>query len=188
MNVPVIETERLILRPPVQADLETVYLMVSDPEIRRFFPEGPDIKREIVMASLPRRMGFWKDNGFGQFGVFEKAGNKMAGYCGLKFLDDTAEVEVYYGFFRDSWGKGYATESATAVLRFGFQETPLERIVAVTHTENYASQKVLKKIGLKHEKQAFSYDMEVNYFSIERENYSLSDAPYTLSFKEINDE
>jgi RimJ/RimL family protein N-acetyltransferase len=188
MNLPVIETERLLLRPHVQSDLETVYLMVSDPEIRRFFPEGPDIKRENVLASLPRRIGFWKDNGFGQFGVFEKAGGKMAGYCGLKFLDDTAEVEIYYGFFRHSWGKGYATESATAALRFGFEETPLERIVAVTHTENYASQKVLKKIGLKHEKQSFSYDMEVNYFSIERENYSPSDAPYTLSFKETDDE
>jgi RimJ/RimL family protein N-acetyltransferase len=188
MNLPIIETERLILRPYVQADLETVYLMVSDPEIRRFFPDGPEIKREKVLASLPKRLGFWKDNGFGQFGVFERPGGKMAGYCGLKFLDDTAEVEVYYGFFRNCWEKGYATESATAALRFGFQETPLERIVAVTHTENYASQKVLKKIGLKHEKQSFSYGIEVNYFAINRGDYSLSDAPYTLSFKETDDE
>lgn len=186
MNLPIIETERLILRPHVQADLETVYLMVSDPEIRRFFPDGPEIKRETVLASLPKRRGFWKENGFGQFGVFEKSG-KMAGYCGLKFLDDTPEVEIYYGFFRDSWGKGYATESATAGLRFGFQETPLERIVGVTHTENYASQKVLKKIGLKHEKQAFSYGMEVNYFAIEKENYSPSDAPYNLILREYDD-
>ena len=188
MNVPVLETERLILRPYARADLEAVYLMVSDPEIRRFFPQGPDIKREDVLASLPKRLGFWRANGFGQFGVFEKPGDKMAGYCGLKFLDDTAEVEVYYGFFRDYWGKGYATESAAAVLRFGFQETPLERIVGVTHTENFASQKVLEKIGLKHEKQVFSYGMELNYFSIEKENYTLSDAPYTLSFKKTDDE
>lgn len=170
-----------------QDDLEIVYLMVSDPEIRRFFPEGPEIKREDVLASLPKRMGFWKENGFGQFGVFEKTDGKMAGYCGLKYLDQTDEVEIYYGFFRDCWGQGYATESETAVLRFGFEETPLERIVGVTHTENFASQKVLKKIGLKHEKQAFSYGMEVNYFSLERENYSPSDATYTLSFKEYDD-
>lgn len=188
MRFPIIETERLILRTYAQQDLETVYLMVSDPEIRRFFPEGPDIKREDVLASLPRRLGFWRDNGFGQFGVFEKAGGKMAGYCGLKYLDNTPEVEIYYGFFRESWGKGYATESATAVLRFGFQETPLERIVGVTHTENYASQKVLEKIGLKREKLSFSYGMEVIYFSLEKENYKPYDAAYKLSFREIDDE
>jgi ribosomal-protein-alanine N-acetyltransferase len=188
MHLPVIETERLILRPHVQADLETVYLMVSDPEIRRFFPGGPDIKREDVLASLPKRRHFWKEHRFGQFGVFEKSGVKLAGYCGLKFLDDTAEVEIYYGFFRDSWGKGYATESATAVLRFGFQDTPLKKIVAVAHTENFASQKVLKKIGLKREKQIFSYDMEVIYFSLEKANYTPTEAPYALSFKETDDE
>jgi ribosomal-protein-alanine N-acetyltransferase len=188
MNLPIVETDRLILRTYVQAELETVYLMVSDQAIRRFFPDGPDIKREDVMASLPKRTRFWKDNGFGQFGVFEKAGGKMAGYCGLKYLDNTTEVEVYYGFFRDSWGKGYATESAAAALRFGFQETPLNRIVGVTHTENFASQKVLKKIGLKYEKQAFSYGMDVNYFSIGQGDYSPSDAPYILSFKETDDE
>lgn len=187
MQFPIIETERLILRTYVQADLETVYRMVSDPEIRRFFPEGPDIKRDDILASLPRRMDFWKQNGFGQFGVFEKAGGKMAGYCGLKYLDQTEEVEIYYGFFRESWGKGYATESATAVLKFGFQETPLERIVGVTHTENHASQKVLEKIGLRREKQIFGYGMDLIYFSLDREKYTASVALYSLSFKEEDD-
>ena len=187
MHFPVIETERLLMRTYAEADLATLYLMVSDPEIRRFFPEGPDIKREDVLKSLPKRTAFWRENGFGQFGVFEKGTGKMAGYCGLKYLDRTEEVEIYYGFFRDAWGKGYATESATAVLRFGFRETALERIVGVTHTENYASQKVLEKIGLKREKTAFFYNMDVFYFSLERENYAQSGAVYFLVFKESDD-
>jgi ribosomal-protein-alanine N-acetyltransferase len=183
MRLPIIETEHLLLRTYVQDDMETIFQMITDPDVRRFFPDRRH-KREDIMASLPARMEFWKENGFGQFGICEKGSGNLVGYCGLKPLDETDEIEIYYGFFREAWGKGYATESATAVLRFGFEEALLERIVGCTHTENFASQKVLEKIGLIREGEAFHYDMDLFYFALMKEDYRAPTSEYSLSWRE----
>lgn len=140
----------------------------------------------MFWASLPARMEFWMRNGFGQFGVCEKDTGSLIGYCGLKPLDETDEIEIYYGFFRNAWGKGYATEAAAAVLRFGFGETPLERIVGCTHTENFASQKVLQKIGLIREGEANHYGMDLFYFGLNKENYRVPEAIYSSTWRETD--
>jgi ribosomal-protein-alanine N-acetyltransferase len=171
--LPRIETERLLLRTYQTEDLETLYLLASDPHITRFFPDGFKLSREDILSSLPRRTEKWEKNGFGQFGVFEKESGKLIGYCGLQYLDNTTEVEIYYGFFSDYWGKGIATEAAAAVLDFGFEQVKLGRIVGVTHPENTASQKVLQKIGLKKEKMAHFYGMDVVYFAMPAEDRQL---------------
>jgi RimJ/RimL family protein N-acetyltransferase len=108
----------------------------------------------------------------------------LVGYCGLKPLDETKEIEIYYGFFRDVWGKGYATESAAAVLRFGFEETTLTRIVGCTHPENCASQKVLEKIGLVRDGEAHHYGMDLYYFALEKRSYRPPTSEYSLTWKE----
>jgi len=171
MLLPKIETERLLLRTYKADDLETVYRLASDPHITRFFPDGSNISREDVLSSLPRRVERWEKQGFGQFGVFEKQTEKLIGYCGLQYLDNTPEVEIYYGLFHEYWGKGIATEAARAVLDFGFEQVKLARIVGVTHPKNIASQKILQKIGLKREKTARFYDMDVVYFAVSAEEY-----------------
>lgn len=185
-KLPVIETERLMLRMYRQEDLEAVYEIASDPQVRRYFPEGRKIERDDVLGSLPRRIDNWRRDGFGQLGVFEKSSNKLIGYCGLKNLENTDEIEIYYGYGRESWGRGYATEAAAAVLRFGFEETGLERIVAVTHTENTASQKVIEKIGLKWERYALFYGLDVNYSALMTSEYA-GGPDYDLKWQEVDE-
>src|SRR5215213_9862955 len=166
MLLPKIETERLLLRMYRRDELEDVYRLITDREVRRFLPKFPAEKTD-VLASLPRRIERWRENGFAQLGVFEKASGKLTGYSGLQYLDNTPEVEIYYGFFKDFWGKGYATEAAKALLRYGFEESKLERIVGATHLENFASQGVLQNIGLKREKEIrHLYGTDSIYFSL----------------------
>lgn len=183
---PEIETERLCLRPYRQEDLEAFYEIAGDPRVRRYFPEGSKIERGDILGSLPKRIDYWRQNGFGQFGVFEKSGGKLVGYCGLKNLEETEEIEIYYGYARDSWGRGYATEAAAAVLRFGFEEAGLERIVAVTHIENTASQKVIGKIGLKWERCAVFYGLDVNYSALMKAEY-IGGPEYVLKWQEADE-
>jgi len=118
--------------------------------------------------------------------VFDKESEKLIGYCGLQLLDDTEEIEIYYGFHKDFWGKGLATEAAKVVLRFGFEEVKLPRIVAVTHSDNTDSQKVLLRLGMKQGKNDRFYDMETVYFSILWEDYQNDEAAfYKLDLTEI---
>ena len=189
MFVPKIETGRLLMRMYKPEELEIVYKMLSDKNVTRFYPPGFTIERADVLSSMPRRLGRWRDHGFGQLGVFEKESGKLTGYCGLQYFDSTPEVELFYGFFKEFWGKGYATEAATAMLRFGFEQTNLDKIAAGTHPDNFVSQKVLTKIGMeKFVGLKRFYNIDSVYFSILRGNYKPDEtAKYAVSFTEIND-
>lgn len=81
------------------------------------------------------------------------------------------EIEVGYRLMKSAWGRGLATEGARAMLRYGFGERGLDRIVAVTHPDNAASQRVLRKLGLEYRGIGHYYDRDVSYFVIEREKY-----------------
>lgn len=178
MLLPRIETERLLLRTYTTDDLESVYLLISDKDLTRFFPADFSIERETVLTSLPRRMEKWRTQNFGQFGAFDKPSGKLVGYCGLQYLDDTPEVEIYYGFLKGFWGKGLATEAAKAVLRFGFEKVGLKKIVGVTHPGNYDSQKILLKLGMKREEDAVFYGLDAAYFTMPREDFQSDDASF----------
>src|SRR5712692_1765909 len=89
----------------------------------------------------------------------------------LQLLDGTSEVEVGYRLAKRFWGMGLASEAAQASLRFGFQELALDRIVAVVHPENVASQRVLEKIGLKYVKDARFYNKDLKHYAITRDEY-----------------
>lgn len=172
MNLPSIETARLFLRVYAPGDLDARHAIRNDPDIYQYFPPyyTPPTKekaREGIALSIQR----WQENGFGEFAVIEKISGELIGYCGLMHLDNTEEIEIYYGFPKKYWGKGYATEAARAVLKFAFDEVNLTQVVAVTNPKNIASQKVLEKIGLKFQGEINCYQMECSYFRISREEF-----------------
>lgn len=188
MLLPQIETERLFLRTYKQSDLETVYLLCSDPHVTHFFPDYYSVKKEDVLESLPRRREKWRANGFGQFGVFEKNTGKLIGYCGLQYLDKTSEVEIYYGYFKQYWKQGFASEAAKAVLRFGFEQIKLEKIVAVTNPENIMSQKVLLRLGMLRGDDRKFYEVDAAYFYLNHSDFNNSDMFYNLIFEQVETE
>jgi ribosomal-protein-alanine N-acetyltransferase len=188
MLLPRIETGRLILRTYKTEDLETVYKLCTDADVTRFFHQDYSVKREDVLTSLPRRRLRWKTQGIGQFGAFEKNGGRLIGYCGLQFLDNSEEVEIYYGFFKEFWGKGFATEVARSVLRFAFETVNLNRVAAVTHLENYASQKILLRLGFERGLGEYEfYGVRAAYFSAAREKFNNEGFIYSLSFEELEE-
>jgi len=186
MLLPIIETERLFLRMYRADDLESVYRLITDENVTRFFPDYYSVNEADMLASLPRRTERWRKYGFGQLGVFDKSSGNLIGYCGLQPLDETGEIEIYYGFYKDFWGKGLATEGANAVLRFGFEHAELPGIAGVTHLENADSQKVLRRLGMKQGKDGHFYNLDAAYFSISREDYRRYDHTfYKLDFCEV---
>ncbi|MEP6900148.1 MAG: GNAT family N-acetyltransferase [Actinomycetota bacterium] len=182
--VPQIETERLLLRTYKSDEMERVYELSSDRDVTRHFPPYFKLDKEDVLASLPRRLYRWKTQGFGQLGVFDKYSENLIGYSGFQYLDNTEIVEIYYGFFKMHWGKGFATEAARALLRFGFEQVKLSRIAAVTHPENIQSQKVLQKIGFKNGKLTEFYNVKAVYFELKVEEFEPFEEFYNLSFTE----
>ncbi len=178
-----IETQRLRLRQYSLDDLDKLAIILSNPEVMRYSPRGAIPKEHVQQATkeiLEFFMNHWKQHGFGVWAVLEKKSNQLIGHCGLNFLPDSPEVEILYRFAQAYWNQGIATEATKASLRYRFEEVKLARIVAITLPEHTASRRVMEKAGLKYEKDAHFYSLDVVYYALARINYQLDDAPYIL--------
>ena len=105
--------------------------------------------------------------GYGLLHASRNDDGSFVGGCGLYPLleSDTADIEVAYRLPHGCWGHGYATEMASVVLEHGFAALELARIVGVTHPENLASQRVLRKIGMRAEGVAIHFGRWMCVFS-----------------------
>ena len=142
----------------------------------RYIGDGKLQSRAQTEVRLNAILDHWEQHGFGLWVTIEKASGDFAGFCGLKYLDSTSEIEVGYRLAKRFWGMGFATEAAQASLRFGFEVHGLDRIVAVVQPENVASCRVAEKIGLRYVTDARFYDTDVKYYAISREQYGPNDS------------
>ncbi len=178
-----IETQRLRLRQYSLDDLDELAIILSDPEVMRYSPRGViplDQVRQATKEILEFFINHWKQHGFGVWAVFEKKSNQLIGHCGLNFLPNSLEVEVLYRFAQAYWNQGIATEATKASLRYGFEEVKLAQIVAISLPEHTASRRVMEKSGLKYEKDAYFYNLDMVYYALARIDYQLNDALYIL--------
>jgi RimJ/RimL family protein N-acetyltransferase len=172
-GMPILETERLLLRTWVLEDAEEAFGFYADPEVMRFLGDGkPFADVEVVRERIALRTAHQEQHGYSLWAAVEKETGRLVGACGLYRLEGGPEVEVGYHLARAVWGKGYATEGASACLQYGFQRVGLERIVGVVDPNNHASRRVLEKIGLRFEKMARHYNRDVRYFAATRLDHS----------------
>lgn len=169
-SAPELETERLRLSGFTPDDIDDLLQIYGDPLVMRYISRGVRTREETA-AALADQIQHWRRHGVGMWAVREKTGRGLIGRCGLHMLDRTEEVEVGYTLTRSAWGKGYATEAARQSLRFGFEDVGLERIVAVAQPANTASRRVMEKIGMHFEKDAYFYDSIVVYYAITRDEF-----------------
>jgi RimJ/RimL family protein N-acetyltransferase len=150
----VIETERLLLRPLGTDDLDAFAELYADPEVTRFIGRGTTLAREEVARLLERRICDFERQGYGVLAVVEKQSDRLIGRCGLIHwqIDGRDELELGYIFSRSAWGKGYATEAASALRDLALEELTQRRLVALVRYGNDASARVAEKLGMTHER------------------------------------
>lgn len=168
---PIIETKRLILREFCTDDLETAYLLFNDAIVQKYL--SPENKRtysqlEQTLKSLSER---WKERSFGIWCVCSKSDNKMIGYCGFQYFENTSNIEIVFAYLESVWGKGFATEVADSCLQFGFENLNFSRVFAATHIENLASKSVLSKIGMKFVENRNLHKIDASVYQIEKNDF-----------------
>ena len=147
--LPPLVTERLELRRFTAADLEPLLAVFGDAEVMRYVgAERRPLRRSQVSALMSRAGADWSGHDFGLLAITERGTGRLVGEAGLQYLEEGPDVEIGYTLARAAWGRGYATEAARAILRWGFAGLRLHRIVAVTDPANVASLRVLEKLGM----------------------------------------
>ncbi|MGH7591771.1 MAG: GNAT family N-acetyltransferase [Gemmatimonadales bacterium] len=148
---PILRTSRLTLRPFVLADAERVSELAGDREVAATTLRIPH-PYEAWMAEewiAYHRMA-WDDGTLANFAVTTTE-DGLIGSIGLSLHRDHARGEMGYWIGKPYWGRGFVTEAAAEILRFGFGELGLHRIHAHHMTGNPASGTVLRKLGMRHE-------------------------------------
>jgi RimJ/RimL family protein N-acetyltransferase len=139
-GIPSLATSRLILRPLAAADLDAFAAM-------RHLGTGQTRSREETWDMMARMLGQWPLRGYGMFAVEEAATGRFAGRAGLLHPLAWPGPELAYGFDAPFWGKGYATESAQALLGWAWGELRLARLISFVRPQNAGSLAVLRKLG-----------------------------------------
>ena len=142
------ETARLVIRTFEEADSGPWLALVNDPQVCRFLPPSEDATLETFHGALKRRRTMEQERGYAMWAVALKANGALIGQCGLyPSGDDGSEVELAYHFVTSSWGHGYGTEAAIAVLTYGLKQCALDQVIALVMPENVGSCRVAEERG-----------------------------------------
>jgi ribosomal-protein-alanine N-acetyltransferase len=151
----ILETERLILRHLEPNDIDDLFALYSDAEVRRYFPEGT-----LTYAETKDELE-WFLNGhphhpdLGLWATIIKEDNSFIGRCGLLpwTIDGQFEVEVAYMIAKAYWGRGLGTEAAQGIMDYAFDRLHLKRLICLIDHEHLASIKVATNIGMSFERE-----------------------------------
>jgi ribosomal-protein-alanine N-acetyltransferase len=158
----------LLLRPPVENDLDALAAMYADPEVTAFVaPRARDETAEWIRRQRERHVV----DGFGMLTVLRKDDSAVLGRAGLLVWDSrtwspstrheagpAAEIEVGWVFAREHWGNGYGTEAGTASRDYAVHELGSARVIALIAHENIRSVRVARRLGMNYERDVRAFD------------------------------
>jgi RimJ/RimL family protein N-acetyltransferase len=148
LTTPVLRSDRLVLRPFAETDLEAIYALQSNPRVLRYWdaPAWTDKARAQAFLDSCRRM---EQEGSGaRFAIDTRQPSAFIGWCTLFNWNPTyRSLGIGYCIDEPAWGQGYATEAVGTMLQWAYGTLDLNRVEADLDTRNIASARVLEKLG-----------------------------------------
>lgn len=161
---PEIKTQRTVLRLITEDDLEPVALLNSDPEVRKFFPDGVQTK-EQTRNRIKEFISFYEKHGLPCFVILDKSSHEFIGRCGFGPIE-TGEIEAGYLIAQKFWGMGYASEALQALLSWAKNNIKKDFIIAFAPIDHKASHRVMEKCGMEYYKDDIGHGIECKFYRI----------------------
>jgi RimJ/RimL family protein N-acetyltransferase len=165
MDIPVLETERLILRGHALADFPTFAVMRADPVVMKFMGKGDTLDEEEAWARFQSMAGHWQLKGYGTWALEARAGGALIGSIGFadkkrpKEHPASGAPEMGWSLAGTAHGKGFASEALRAALTWGQEFFDPARVVCVISDDNSASIRLAEKHGFKQFATASRYGL-----------------------------
>ena len=168
MAVPTVETERLVLRPWRDDDLDSYARICADPDVMRFLGDGSTMSREDTWRQMATFAGHWTLRGFGTWAVEVRESGDMVGRIGLHYPEGWPGLEVGWTLDRSVWGRGYATEGGAASLAYAWRELGADRVISLIDPDNARSIAVAERLGEVFDHTIRMRGHTVNVYAIDR--------------------
>ncbi|MEC4815567.1 MAG: GNAT family N-acetyltransferase [Scytonema sp. PMC 1069.18] len=171
MQIPKLETQRLILREFLEKDLDAYADMCGHPEVMRYIGTGKPLSRAESWRNMAMIVGHWQLRGYGMWAVEERQSGEMIGRVGFWQPEGWIGFEIGWSLRRAYWGCGYATEAARAAMTYAFEELQQPHIISLIRPQNAASIKVAQKLGEKLETTTEIFGSEALVYGISRDDW-----------------
>ena len=170
--MPILETERLILRCFREEDIDRMMQLFANPDFMRFSP-GVFTERKQTVAFIEKVMGWDRAGIPSQFALAPRGEATIIGYCGFFYHPEYGieDIEIGYRLDPDYWNRGLITEAARAARDHGFRDWNLSRVISLIHPENIPSRRVAEKNGMKVEKEITFRGFPTLVYAIAREEW-----------------
>jgi ribosomal-protein-alanine N-acetyltransferase len=174
-------TARLRQRPYREEDLDRLWQVWTDPEVRRYLWDDQVIARDTAAATMHESIACTREHGFGHWAVTWRDDDAPIGFCGLRWRQEApADVELVYGLDPALWGRGLITEAAHAWLRYGFESLERSHIWALTDAPNARSEAVMRRLGMRFERRLALNGLDSVRYVIGRSEFTPGDGPYAV--------
>jgi RimJ/RimL family protein N-acetyltransferase len=147
LDIPTLTTERLLLRPFRESDVEPFCALMQDPEVVRFIGDRQVPTLEDCWRSIASWLGHWVLRGYGHWAAELRESGALIGRIGVHNPAEWPGPEVAYTLGRPYWGHGYATEGARAAIDWAFGSTELPTLISLIDPANTTSIGVAQRIG-----------------------------------------
>jgi len=163
-----LQTERLQLRQFAEADLDGLASIYADPEVMRHLGDGHAVGRADSWRAIAGMLGHWRLRGYGMYAVEERVTGALLGRVGLLNPEGWPGLEVGWTLGRQHWGRGYATEAATAVLDQTFGRLRVPRVISLIYAENAPSIRLAERLGERLMRETAMHGRRVLVYGIDR--------------------
>jgi RimJ/RimL family protein N-acetyltransferase len=166
-----LETERLLLRPFRNSDIDAYAAMCADREVMRYVGGREVLSRDDAWRQMALLVGHWHLRGFGMWAVEERATGSFIGRVGLHFPEGWPDREVAWALARPYWGRGFALEAARAALAHAFGHLQWQRAISLIDPDNRRSIRLAERLGQRFAREAEVQGHRVALYSIERDRW-----------------
>lgn len=174
MPPPILETERLLLRPFTRDDFDLLHSRHQDPQVVQYLLYSEPWTRETQETWLAELLGHYEADAMGHVALIRKSDGVLVGRSGLSSWLIEGEVELGYTLWREFWGMGYATEGSQRWRDYAYEELQLPRLISLIQKENAGSMKVAQRNGFAYESDIPRHNRTFTIWAQSREQWQAS--------------
>lgn len=143
-------SKRIFMRKISKVDLGEFYEILKKNEVGKWLGLGKGMTFQEVERYVNKIIEHWDTHNFGVWAIINKATEEIMGHCGLRFIDDTEDIEIIYLLDPKFWGNGYATEAGNEAVQYAFNCLKVDKLTVRVRTGNSKSKKVIDKLGFEY--------------------------------------
>ncbi len=167
--VTAITSERLVMRPLVDADFTELHAILTEPGVRRFLCDDVIIPETQTREFITRSRELQSNEGVGLWGVRRRDERELLGCVGYWYFHELPRLELLYALTERVWRRGYATEAARRMIDYGREQLAMSTILASTDAPNVASIRVLEKLGFQLTERRKAKGLDTAFFELRSE-------------------